>query len=243
MRCIFCKNISDQSVSVEHIIPESLGNKDHILPKGVVCDSCNNYFAVKIEKPLMELPYFVSVRFRNDIESKKGRFPRDKGIMGGEVSIGKEDGGYFIFAEDPAVIKGLQSGSITHMILPHFEEPEKGNIHVSKFLCKAALETLIYRTGINQDWIEEVTDHPQLDTIRNYVRRGTGPIIWDYHQRRVYTEQDLFFDANVSEEPYEILHEFDFKFSEDGELFFIIVIMGVEYVISLTNEDIGGYRK
>jgi len=47
MRCIFCKNPSDNSVSVEHIIPESLGNISHILPKGWVCDTCNNYIAGK----------------------------------------------------------------------------------------------------------------------------------------------------------------------------------------------------
>ncbi len=46
----FCKQCSDLSNSVEHIIPESLGNKNHVLPKGIVCDRCNNYFTLKIEK-------------------------------------------------------------------------------------------------------------------------------------------------------------------------------------------------
>jgi len=31
MRCIFCQEYSTNSKSVEHIIPESLGNKSHIL--------------------------------------------------------------------------------------------------------------------------------------------------------------------------------------------------------------------
>jgi hypothetical protein len=39
--CIFCKNESPFS-SVEHIIPESLGNDIVILEKGWVCDKCNN---------------------------------------------------------------------------------------------------------------------------------------------------------------------------------------------------------
>jgi hypothetical protein len=54
MRCIFCKNDSSNSKSVEHIIPESLGNTTRTLPKGVVCDTCNNYFARKVEKPFLE---------------------------------------------------------------------------------------------------------------------------------------------------------------------------------------------
>lgn len=56
MKCIFCKEDSATCTSVKYIIPESLGNKEHILPKGVVYDNCNNYFAVKIEKPLLDIP-------------------------------------------------------------------------------------------------------------------------------------------------------------------------------------------
>ncbi|WP_431293478.1 HNH endonuclease [Pedobacter sp. P26] len=52
------KKFSNISTGVEHIVPQSLGNINHILPKGLACDSCNNYFAVKIEKPLLARPYF-----------------------------------------------------------------------------------------------------------------------------------------------------------------------------------------
>jgi hypothetical protein len=62
MNCIFCKEVSDTSFSVEHIIPESLGNKSHILENGIVCDKCNNYFARKIEKEVLELPYYKKLK-------------------------------------------------------------------------------------------------------------------------------------------------------------------------------------
>jgi hypothetical protein len=68
MRCIFCKQDSKDSKTIEHIIPESLGNKDHILLSGVVCDKCNNYFGLKVEKPLLETDYFKQARFRNSID-------------------------------------------------------------------------------------------------------------------------------------------------------------------------------
>lgn len=154
MKCIFCKCLSDNSKSIEHIIPESLGNKKHYLPRGIVCDSCNNYFAVKIEKPLLELPYFRSVRFRNDIENKKGRPTLDKGIMGGIVSIGKDEQFLHIMTENPVIAKGIINGHIKHMILPFNSEPESNDINVSKFLCKAALESLIYRVGPVQEWLD-----------------------------------------------------------------------------------------
>jgi len=64
MRCIFCEADTSNSKSVEHIIPESLGNLDHVLPAGIVCDQCNNYFAVKVERPLLESAYFTQLRQR-----------------------------------------------------------------------------------------------------------------------------------------------------------------------------------
>ena len=85
MQCVFCHKDSSTSQSVEHIIPESLGNKHHFLPKGYVCDECNHYFAIKIEKELLSQPYFVSLRFRNEILTKKGKLVRQKMIFPGAL--------------------------------------------------------------------------------------------------------------------------------------------------------------
>lgn len=35
--------------SEEHIIPKSLGNEKFVLPKGTICDKCNNYFALNMD--------------------------------------------------------------------------------------------------------------------------------------------------------------------------------------------------
>lgn len=75
MRCIFCKSPSSSSISREHIIPESLGNTDHTLPRGVVCDACNNYFARKIEKPILDSPMIRLLRSDREIPNKRKRFP------------------------------------------------------------------------------------------------------------------------------------------------------------------------
>ena len=42
-KCIFCKESGDIFHTIEHIVPESLGNTEDILHKGV-CDKCQNYF-------------------------------------------------------------------------------------------------------------------------------------------------------------------------------------------------------
>jgi HNH endonuclease len=75
MRCIFCKQDSSGSASVEHIVPESLGNTDHVLPIGVVCDVCNQYFARKVERQLLESPMFRLLRSDMAVPNKRGRIP------------------------------------------------------------------------------------------------------------------------------------------------------------------------
>ena len=59
--------------------------------KGIVCDKCNNYFALKIEKEVLELHYFKSLRHRNYILSKKNKLPTENGFIlhpnGGQVDI------------------------------------------------------------------------------------------------------------------------------------------------------------
>jgi hypothetical protein len=73
MRCIFCTVPSGASISVEHIIPESLGNTRHVLPKGAVCDTCNNYFARKVEQPVLSHRSVRNLRAWNGLRSKGGK--------------------------------------------------------------------------------------------------------------------------------------------------------------------------
>jgi hypothetical protein len=75
VRCIFCKADSQSARSVEHILPESLGNIDHTLPVGAVCDWCNEYFGRKIEGPILESGIFRLLRADRRVENKEGRLP------------------------------------------------------------------------------------------------------------------------------------------------------------------------
>lgn len=52
-----------------------MGNVDHVLPPGAVCDGCNGYFARKIEGPLLAAPVFREIRFGVQIANKRGRIP------------------------------------------------------------------------------------------------------------------------------------------------------------------------
>ena len=104
MRCLFCKAESATSNSKEHIIPESLGNTTSILPPGVVCDRCNNYFAREVEKPFMESTALLLLRFRQGILSKRGVVPPMQGVLLPDfpVEIRRDAGGRITIPNAPA---------------------------------------------------------------------------------------------------------------------------------------------
>lgn len=243
-RCIFCKSNSENSKSVEHILPESLGNVEHVLPRGIVCDSCNNYFSVKIEKPLLEKPYFKNLRHRNHIKTKKNRLVPDKILFphpkGGWEDVWLDREG-LIFEQDSKIIDLIKHKEINKMIMPIIPEVKEDDPIVSRFLAKVALEALAQRDYMNQKWLDEIIDKVELDPLREYARYGKGDF-WKYKQRRIYSEEDRFVDPIHHPEPYEILHELDFLHLDNKVLYFILVIMGVEYVINLGASEIELYE-
>lgn len=76
MKCIFCKSTTNPFTSVEHIIPESIGNKEHILPKGIVCDPCNNYFSRKVENKFINSEVLLHLRNKMEIPNRDKRIPK-----------------------------------------------------------------------------------------------------------------------------------------------------------------------
>ncbi len=97
MRCIFCGEESSSSKSVEHIIPESLGGKSHILKQGIVCEKCNNYFAREIENPFQEHSAIKALCFDEGLISKKGIITPIKAVLNQkyEVRLWKDTKGPF----------------------------------------------------------------------------------------------------------------------------------------------------
>lgn len=244
MKCIFCKKPSDSSKSVEHIIPESLGNKEHFLKKGIVCEQCNNYFATKVEKPVLEQPYFKNVRHRNFIKSKKNRLVSDKVLFpyktAGWTEVCMDQQGITFDQNSDHIINQIIDGSIKKMIIPILDAPQKDDPIFSRFLAKVALEFLIYRISDNKKLLDEITEDENLDPLRNYARYGKGGF-WKYHQRRIYSENDRFIEPYNHPAPYEILHEIDLLYTKRFELYLVLVIMGIEYTINFAGSETQGY--
>lgn len=249
MNCLFCNQNSDNSKSVEHIIPESLGNKEHVLPKGLVCDNCNHYFANKVEKPLLEQPYFRNVRHRAGIESKKGRVPIENAIIispelaKANIIYDYKENTTSILIEDEEKAKRIFSSSKGSMIIPAFDKPKKDNRIISRFLAKIAVEGLLHWLLDEKGWIEEVMTSPALDDIKKYARYGQGIELWPYHERRIYSEETRFNNPLIQIENYEILHEFKILVTKEDHYYFVLAIMGIEYAINIGGPGIDSYEK
>ena len=63
-KCIWCLENSSKSTftSESHVLPECVGNeRQQVLPRGIVCDKCNQYFGNKVEPTLIDDPIFKMV--------------------------------------------------------------------------------------------------------------------------------------------------------------------------------------
>lgn len=244
MKCIFCKQDAADSKSVEHVIPESLGNKSFILPAGVVCDKCDNYFALKLEKVVLETNYFKNLRHRNGIESKKRKIPSGKTIMPithfeAEVIPRINEPTEVIL--DKRSFALLQKGEIDHLILPFDFAYPKHDVIFSRFLAKVGLEmmalTILKKYREDQDLF---ATYDELDPIRNYARNNSNNDNWVYHSRKIYDEHEPF---DLEGRIVDMLYESDFLCTGDGEIYFVIAFKGIEFTLNMAGSSLEGYEK
>lgn len=243
MQCIFCKHDSSGSHSREHIVAESLGNTTAILPPGVVCDSCNNYFSREVEGPFLNSPAILGLRFQQVLPSKRGRVPPQEGLIDSRF---------------PAIVvrypKGPFVGSVftdlegAHHILSHsqgtIEFPGGGSpprdLVVSRFLAKAALETVAQRCMVAPGGQDYVVDEAQFDPIRRHAREG-WPQSWPYHVRRIYRADRCITDSQGK--PVQTVHERTILQTPFADFYFVLAIFGLELVINLGGAEITGYQQ
>jgi hypothetical protein len=137
--CIICLNKSE-SLSIEHIVPESMGNSIYILEGGTVCDQCNNRFS-KFEDKAISNSIFHMERARFGFKTKKGKAPRGKID---KLSItGDQD-----FRKNIINIKGLDSENFQdfdpktgrgRLLVRSFDKSE---VATSKLLLKMGIESI-----------------------------------------------------------------------------------------------------
>ena len=75
-KCIYCMTTTGNFTSEEHIFPESLGNDELILPKGFVCDRCNNEILSHLDEALLNCPPIEMLQVQYVPYTKAGKFPK-----------------------------------------------------------------------------------------------------------------------------------------------------------------------
>lgn len=245
MRCIFCKGNSTRSRSVEHIIPEALGNTEHTLPRGAVCDACNNYFARKVEGPLLQSPYFKHARSRQWITNKRGYVPPIAGLVPAirqPANVWLDGNRLFLAGynehEDRKLEEGILSGRVRSVYFATGHELDERLM--ARFLAKVAIEILAQRLMVVEGWEQPLIDDPQLDPLRQFARIGDKRQNWPFNRRRIYGEDDRQIEITGD---YQVLHEYMLLYTEARELYAVVCIFGEEFAMNLGGPDVSGYSK
>lgn len=260
MRCLFCKKDSSETKSIEHIVPESLGNKSFVLPLGYVCDKCNNYFALRVEKPFMELKEIQYLRFHEEVPNKKNRIPQIDGMLdnGSPIKLIKKRVNneiMHILEIKPEHLEKTILNRPSRIIIPAFSNKDilESNKIVSRFIAKIALEALADRLKNIENSLNDLIDDKNYDQIRNHARYGNINN-WPCNIRRIYNYDKNWGNNNELEHK---IFECDFLLipieknldlkhldkSIDAYLYFIIALWGMEFAINMAGPEIDGYLK
>ena len=214
-----------------------------MLPPGVVCDNCNNYFSRKVEKPFLENPSILALRFHEALPSKRGIIPAVFGVFRPNIPavVYRHTKGQFLGSAciPEECVEAFMQKSEGELIFPASGSPPEGSV-LSRFLAKVAVEAMADRLLKMPAMLKQWIDDPQIDIIRNHARKGE-PTDWPVHVRRIYDA-----DARVvygQSKPEQTVHEFDILQTEQLEYYFVLALFGVEMAINVGGPVIDGYLK
>src|SRR5690554_1933439 len=195
-KCIFCNENSENSKSVEHIIPESLGNNKYILEPGIVSDKCNNYFSRAIEKPILDSEDFRNARFYQYIESKKGKIPNTEALIAGNKVLLH----WGIVGGVPSLMMGVSPEDMINILnkkpKTFFTKGIDVNIpnlkyEMSRFIAKVGYEMYIYLSLEHakeryKDYKIYFDIDESFDKIRKFIRYGrNNKKPWKYSSKKI----------------------------------------------------------
>ncbi len=234
MICIFCDN-ENTAKSEEHIVPESFGNKIYIMPKGKVCDECNQRFS-DFEGNALANSVFAMERARYGIVTKKGK--NVKGKVNELIIEGDEKFRKYILN-----IKGLNEKNIRNydpktrtgeLIIQTFDKSE---VATSKLLLKMALESI----NFSQKKIFEKYDFTELKDFLLLRNNKDWPFMTTDFELQKFTSVPRFSTKHYLKTK---LHcELKFLEFDDKTLLFKFKFGGIAMTINLLNRDLDWIKK
>jgi hypothetical protein len=140
--CLICRRSDGGFTTEEHIIAESLGNTDKILPPGVVCDRCNHEVCAPLDEALCTFGPVQMLRTMHQQPTKSGKLPTakfDNGRLGstapGALSLELASGKWWRDLPSPP---GTKSFSFTAQRSNEITPERLSRVH--RALVKSALE-------------------------------------------------------------------------------------------------------
>lgn len=245
-RCLFCLQDTSTSVSVEHIVPESLGNTTIVLPRGFVCDRCNNYFARKVEGPFLTSPAILALRHMEGVRNKRGRIPGMDVVlnngMSGRLERHPQSPLPFLLEVDVSDGRWLTEHPKSWPTSAQFASPDPAPTRdVARFVAKAGLEHLVHRNLNFEYGLESIFGAPELELCRKFARYGEGPKTWQVRVERIY-DSDHLFEENLPD--YQRVWEMNLLIPDDREsALFAMSIFGLEFAINLIGPDLSPYDR
>jgi hypothetical protein len=184
-QCIWClKDPSSVTFSSEsHVLPKCIGNTaEQVLPKGVVCDKCNEYFGRKLEPRLIDEPILktlVAILGLRDIDSQFTYQHSPSGVhrnahMTAKVSPNR------ITVTTQYEIKGQPNKQDERTTIIKSKGYDQRDLaFLSRAVHKIAFETVAHNlfvgTGLRYQ-SKEIGDmdilDPRFNVIRDWVREG-----------------------------------------------------------------------
>lgn len=240
--CLFCQKDSSSSRSVEHVLPESLGNTTLMLPAGIVCDDCNNYFARKVEGPFLGSDPMVSMRHFESVPNKRGKVPpltvpTSLGV-GGTLWVPSDRPFARVLSLPEEVAHEIfQGGEGFEIAVPDSDNLEQG-VLLGRFMCKVALEAAAahcYRDPIAYNSLLTTDD---LTDCRLYARYGSGRE-WPVRINRIHDPERIWDDGGGRR--VQRVWEHDFLVTPKGQLLFAVAIFGLELAINVLERDLDAY--
>lgn len=180
MSCLFCQ--SEGPFTIEHIIPESLGNDDLLLVDQV-CATCNSHFS-KIEEFVLQKTALAFWRAFLGIKTKRGRLPtvelsqpkHEKGAFpsvhpnhdNGIGFTSHDDGSTSVDIIDSNIINRIKSGEKSEF---RFVMTPKLLFNFGRFLCKIGTELVCLED-------QRIARSKNFERARNYARFGGQEYLW-----------------------------------------------------------------
>ena len=161
--CIFCLTEDGPFSSEEHVISESLGNDKMVLPKGCVCDRCNNEILSSLDQFLLDFEPIAFLRVIHVSYTKSGKLPKAefqnismRKTAPTHIKIGLKDK-----TGKPKNIKHLEDGMISYQT--EIRGKKFDAVKLGRALYKIALEIITYDRGC-----EAVIDS-RYNLARNFI--------------------------------------------------------------------------